>query len=110
MGSRSSMPREFENRLVLLEEAQRETHKLLEQLLVTMLSDSRIPHAIEGLQEDVRTALSRHSAELSAANAAQWAAVERLILAVMSNRDHSYASANDHHTRPPLVSGVDKVT
>ena len=110
MGSQTSMPQEFENRLVMLEEAQRETHKLLEQLLVTMLSDSRIPHAIEDLQDDVRTALSRHSAELSAANAAQWAAVERLILAVMSNSGQPCAGTNDHHTRPPLVSGVDKVT
>lgn len=107
----TAIPQDFGNRLLMLEEAHRETRTLLEQLLITILSERHNRHSIEDMQDVVTTALSRHSAEVAAANAAQWAAIERLILALMSNSDQARADINDHPiARPPSVSSVDKVT
>jgi hypothetical protein len=88
---------EFDMRCAKIEAMQRETSELVEQLAVTMLGDRQIPRAMEEMHALLASALSEHSAEISAANVAQRNAIEQLILAYTGNSNRSQIAGNNHH-------------
>jgi len=86
-----------ERRFDRIEAAQRETSELLEQLAVTMLGDRQVPRAIEEMRAVLASELSKHAAETSTANAAQWAAIEQLVLARLANANGGQTARKNHH-------------
>jgi hypothetical protein len=101
---------DYESRIARIEAAQRQTSELLEQVLITVLADRQVPRAMEEMQAIFASALSKHAAEVSATNAAQWAAIEQLILALMGNSDRCQtAGNNDHASNLASPTSVDKV-
>ena len=81
-----------------------------EQALIAMLSDRQIPHAIEELHTVVTSALSQHAAEVSATNAAQWEAIEQLILALLGDSERCrLARNNDQASNLGSTPSVNKV-
>ena len=81
------LDKEYDARLAALETGQRQTALFLEELLTTILSDRQIPREIEEMHAVFTSALSKHAAEIAATNAAQWNAIEQLLLALMGNSD-----------------------
>lgn len=101
---------DYESRFSALETSQRQTSQLLEQALNAMLSDRQDRHAIEELHTVVTSALSQHAAEVSAKNAAQWEAIEQLILALLGDSERCrLARNNDQASNLDSTPSVNKV-
>jgi hypothetical protein len=92
----NEIEQEHERRFARIEAAQRETSELLEQLVVTMLGDRQVPREIEEMRAFLASELTKHEAETCTATAAQWAAIEQLILARIANPSTQIAW-NSHH-------------
>jgi len=97
-------------RCAKIEATQREMSDLLEQIVVTMLGDRQVPRAIEEIQALLASELSKHAAEISAAQAAQRGALEQLILAHSGDASQSQKAGNNNHTAIlESASGADKI-
>ena len=70
---------QYEVRLATLEAAQRETSAAMEQVLLAVLAERRNPNTLE----EFRTILADALAAQTAANAAQWSAIEQRVIAAI---------------------------
>ncbi len=102
---------DYEQRLAALETAQKQNAELLEQVLVTILADRQFPRAIEEIRAIFVDELSRHAARVLSVNADQWAAIERLMVAVANNSNSTeIVGKNDYLVNRAAASNVDRVT
>lgn len=97
VNNRKEIEQERERRFARIEAVQRETSELLEQLVVTMLGDRQVPRAIEEMGAVLASEHKKHEAETCTANAAQWAAIEQLVLARMANPSSTQIDRNNQH-------------
>jgi hypothetical protein len=88
----------FEMRCGQIEATQREMSDLLEKIVVTMLGDRQVARAIEEMRALLASELSKHAAEISAAHAAQRAAIVQLILAHLADVNRSQKAGNNNHS------------
>ena len=79
----------IEQRLAALEAANQQACSALEQCLFSVVQDRQINEAVDLLQKAIADGFASQTAEISANNAAQWAALETLLVAVMGNSTRS---------------------
>jgi hypothetical protein len=76
---------EIENRLARLEASQQEFQAAIEQLLLSVIKDRRSPEELKGV-------IQNEMATLAAGNAAQWEAIEQLLVASMGVSSRRFSS------------------
>jgi hypothetical protein len=83
----------IEQRLSAIEAQNQQTAAALEQLMLAIINDRGLNSLTASIEKSLADQLSGHTARLTAANDAQWQAIERLLIAALgSSARHSLAA------------------